>query len=231
MPELASYAKRLHAKAYRETARFIQHKLLTGASVAIAALIVRLVLWHSHRLTLTWAEVWITLLTIAGSYGIVVAGAFAVNLFRAPGLLDKELAHEIAVLNDTVTQKTEETALLTEKLKTPDPLNRQKAIRITFAKLMEEGRALEDRMRMSQSSVELNDVGSQFTDWVTRTACAFNEADLHTDASAFVHSGERPSQEQIKAAPTHLQPWKQYPMAQLTIYIAKLQEIVERRNL
>jgi hypothetical protein len=231
MPELPSYAKRLYTRAHRDATRFIQHKLLTGASVAIAAVIVRLALWHFHRLTSTWVEVWITLLTIAGSYGIVVAGAFVVNLFRAPGLLDKERADEIGVLTDTVKQRTDENAVLAEKLKTPDLLNKQKALRITFAKLMEEGRALEDRMRMSQSSVELNAVGSQFTDWVTRTAGAFNEADMHTDASAFVHSGERPSPEQVNAAPTHLQPWKQYPMAQLTIYVAKLQEIVERKNL
>jgi len=115
MPELPSYGRRLRAKAYKETARFIQHKLLTGACVAISVIFVRLALWHFHRLTLTWAEVLITLLTIIGSYGIVVLGAFAVNLFRAPVLLDRERIDEIAVVTDTLKQQADEIAALTKK--------------------------------------------------------------------------------------------------------------------
>jgi hypothetical protein len=113
MPELPSYGGRLWAKAYNETARFIQHKLLTGVCVAISVIIVRLALWRFHRLTLTWAEVWITLLTIVGSYGIVVLGAFVVNLFRAPVLLDRERVGEIAIITATLKQQADDIAALT----------------------------------------------------------------------------------------------------------------------
>jgi hypothetical protein len=98
MPESPFYTNRFLAKSRRETSRFIKHRLLTGAAVAISAVIVRLALWRFHHVTLSWAEVWITLLTIVGSYGIVIAGAFIVNLFRAPALLDQERADEIAAL-------------------------------------------------------------------------------------------------------------------------------------
>ena len=43
----------------------------------------RVALWHFDRITLTWADVWISLLIIAGSFVIVLLGAFIVNLFRA----------------------------------------------------------------------------------------------------------------------------------------------------
>lgn len=66
--------------------------------MATAAVIVRLALWHFHRLTLTWAEVWINLLIIVGSFVIVALAAFAVNLFRATALLDRGRADEIAAL-------------------------------------------------------------------------------------------------------------------------------------
>jgi hypothetical protein len=233
MSEPPSYASRLRTKARRETTRFIQHKLLTGACVATAVVIVRLALWHFHRLTLTRAEVWITLLTIAGSYGIVVAGAFVVNLFRATGLLDEERADEIAVVTGKLKQKTEEYAVLTEKLKTLDALNKQKEIRIAFAKLMNDGKIVELNMSTSQDNGEFNNVlVPQMVEWVNRAARIFVEFDMDTDARAFQYSGEKPSPEQVKAVTRdYFQQWKQYPMAQLAVYMAKLQEIVERRNL
>ena len=233
MPELPSYARRIRAKARSETTRFIQHKLLTGACVAISVIIVRLALWHFHRLTLTWAEVWITLLTIVGSYGIVVIGAFVVNLFRAPGLLDKERAYEIAALSDELKQRTEENTALTEKLNTPGPENKQKEIRIAFAKLMEEGRDLEEQVRLTQDITEFaNTMVLQVTEWVKRTTTTFRQFDMHTQATTFFQSGERPSNEQMKMVTVNFsQTWKQYEMIQLAIYRAKLQEIVERNNL
>ena len=93
-----SYTRRLFAKAFHETARFTQHKLLTGAAVAIAAVIMRLALWRFHQITLTWAEVRINLLIVAGSFVIVLLGSFIVNLFRAPALLDRERSEENAAL-------------------------------------------------------------------------------------------------------------------------------------
>jgi hypothetical protein len=85
-----SYTRRLFARAFRETKQFTQHKLLTGAAVAIATVIARLALWRFHQITLAWADVWINLLIIAGSFVIVLLGAFIVNLFRATALLDRE---------------------------------------------------------------------------------------------------------------------------------------------
>ena len=103
-----SYARRLFAKAIRETTRFTQHKLLTGAAVAIATVIVRLALWHFHRITLMWAEVSINLLIIAGSFVIVLLGAVIVNLFRATALLDRERSEENAALAERlITAETE----------------------------------------------------------------------------------------------------------------------------
>jgi len=93
-----SYTRRLFAKALRETLRFTQHKLLTGAAVAIAAIIMRVALWHFDRITLTWADVWISLRIIAGSFVIVLLGAFIVNLFRAAPLLDRKRSVDNAAL-------------------------------------------------------------------------------------------------------------------------------------
>jgi hypothetical protein len=230
MSDLPSYARRVWAKARSETTRFIQHKLLTGACVAISVILVRVALWHYHRLPLTWADVWITLLTIVGSYGIVVLGAFVVNLFRAPGLLDNERAYEIAALSNNLRRKTEDNSVLAEKLQT---INRQKEIRVTFAKLMEEGKDLEDQMRVIQDNAEFNNsMVLRVTDWVKRTTLAFRNFDMQTHATAFIQSGERLSDQQVSAVAVNFaHAWKTYPMAQLAVYRAKLQEIVERNNL
>jgi hypothetical protein len=91
----------------------------------------------------------------------------------------------------------------------------QKQIRIAFGKLMEEGKILELRMSQSQNLEEFNSLGKTMADWVNRTARTFTEFDMDTDAGAFLYSGDSPSD----------------PLAQLAIYRAKLQEIVERRNL
>jgi len=131
-------------------------------------------------------------------------------------------------------QKRTEIAGLTEKLKAIEPSSdRQRQTRIAFAALMEEGKELEVRMLTAQSGAEFSPMGLQVNDWVERTKCAFIEAGLHTDASAFAHSGERPSDEQMKAIPFYLkkQVWKHYDIARITAYLAKLQEIIERRNL
>ena len=54
----------------------------------------------------------ITLLTIIGSYGIVILGALVVNLFRAPVLLDRERVGQIAVITDTLKQRRDDIATL-----------------------------------------------------------------------------------------------------------------------
>jgi hypothetical protein len=220
MPESSSYASRFLKKECRETARFTQHKLLTGVAVGTAVVIMRLALWHFRQITLTWAEVWINLLIVAGSSVIVLLGAFVVNLFRVPVLLDAERADEIAKLN--------------ARLKIAEPLNTQKEISITFRKLMEEGRNIKERIITNQKAHELTAVTQQLNDWIKHTERAFIESDLHTDASAFVHSGERPSDEQMKASiPSYIQKqtWKHYDLARVSIYVEKLEEIVARRGL
>jgi hypothetical protein len=230
MQEPPSYANRLRTKACRETTRFIQHKLLTGAAVAISAVIMRLALWSIHRVSLTWTEVWINLFIIAGSYVIVFIGAFVVNLFRAPWLLDAERAQQIAVVAEKLEQRTGELASLTEKL---EASNRQSQTGTTFANLIEDGKALELRMFTSQTGADFSPLGLQLNDWIKRVEHALIECGLLADASIFVHSGERPSDEQMKAIPFHLtkQVWKHYDIARITAYLAKFQEIVERRNL
>jgi hypothetical protein len=219
MPESPSYANRFLKKECRETARFTQHKLLTGVAVGTAAVIMRLALWHFHQITLTWAEVWINLLIIAGSFAIVLLGAFVVNLFRVPGLLDAERADEIAAL--------------TARLKIAEPLNKQKEIRITFANLIREGHALKGQMLVPQTGAESSRSGRQLNDWVKRTEGALIESDLHTDATIFVHSGERPSDEQMKAAAAYLgkQTWRRDDVARIATYLAELQEIIKRKGL
>jgi hypothetical protein len=220
MPELPSYANRLRAKARRETTRFIQHKLLTGACVATAAVIVRLALWHFNRLTLTWADVWINLLIIGGSFAIVALVAFAVNLFRATALLDQAREDEITAV--------------TAKLKIAEAAQLQKQTTVRFAALFEDGKATEEKMIVNQSAHEFNPLTEQITEWIERVEHSLIEAGLPTDASIFVHSGERISQEQTKAlVPSYLSPqtWKHYDIARISIYLSKLQEIMERRGL
>ena len=211
MPESPSYANRLRTKASRETARFIHHKLLTGACVTTAVVIVRLALWHFHRLTLTWAEVWITLLTIVGSYGIVVIGAFVVNLFRAPWLLDAERAQEIVTLTD--------------KLKSTDPLNRQKQTNVLFANLMDKGQVLTDAFSCSADNPSFSTLIPDLLAWVGDTVAALQEAGFETDAVGFSHSGTKPPSPAQIAEFSHLPAWKRYQLAQLSAYRQELKAV------
>ena len=98
---------------------------------------------------------------------------------------------------------------------------------------MEDGKNLETRIITAQSGAESTLLSQQLNDWIKRTEQAFVDSDLQIDASAFVHCGERPTLEQMKAVPAYLQTqtWKHYDVVRLSIYLAKLQEIVERRNL
>lgn len=112
MPYPPSYAQRVRAKVGSETKRFTTHKLLTGASVAIISLSLRLILWRFQRITTTWAELGTGLLIIVGSFVIVVFGSAIVNLFRAPGLLDQDRANEIATLTSNLKQAAKSSTTL-----------------------------------------------------------------------------------------------------------------------
>ena len=95
MPEPPSYARRVFAKAFQETASFTHRKLLVSAFMAV---IVRLAFWRFTSQTTwngVWHELWRDLLIIVGSYAAVILGSFIVNLFRAPALLDAESQQEI----------------------------------------------------------------------------------------------------------------------------------------
>ncbi len=141
----------------------------------------------------------------------------------APMILDTENQSKLQ-------QQTGHIAALTEKL---EMLNKQKEVRLSFAKLMDDGKGLQIRMITCQDNSEFNSVlCPKMLEWITSTFNAFVEAGLDTDAIAFRDSGDAPSPTRVQAEARHyLQQWKHYPMAQLAIYMAKLQEIVERRNL
>jgi hypothetical protein len=93
--------------------------------------------------------------------------------------------------------------------------NTKRRTRLAFGKLMEEGKILELRMSESRNVEEFNELGKKMVDWVNRTRRTLVRFDMDTDAGAFLYSGDSPSE----------------PLAQLAIYRAKLQEIVERKNL
>jgi len=161
------------------------------------------------------------------AYGFVFLLTFLWHLIATPPKLASEQT-------ETIKQNRTEITGLNDKLKAFEPsLDRQRQTRITFAGLMEDGKNLETRLITAQSGAESSLLTQQLNDWIKRTECAFIESDLQTDASAFVHSGERPSPEQMKAIPPYLQTqgWKHYDVARIMIYLAKLQEIVERRGL
>jgi len=131
-------------------------------------------------------------------------------------------------------QQAHEIAALTEKLKTPDSVKKQKETSITFANLVKEGKDIEEQIITNQKPHELTAITQQLNDWIERTEAALIESNLHADASIFVRSGERPSTEQTRdAVPDYVrnQPWKHNALARLSLYLKKLQEIVERRNL
>jgi len=215
MSEPPSFTHRLFARASRETAVFTHRKLLMGL---LMGLITRIGLRVFGKVRVTWSDVWRDVLIFVLSYVVVLLISFIVNLLRAAASLDQERADEIAAL--------------TEKLKLAEPLNRQREIRLAFAKLMDDGRVLQIRMSETQGQHEFADLGREMVAWVVRTYNALVGAEMNTDAIAFRDSGHEPSPDKIEAAAANrFQPWKQYALAQLAAYAAKLQEIVERRNL
>jgi hypothetical protein len=128
-------------------------------------------------------------------------------------------------------QRTDKITDLTKKL---EESSRQSQTGNTFASLIETGRAIELRMFTSRTGAEFSPLSLQFNDWCKCVEGALIESGLQTDASIFAHSGERLSQEQIKTfIPSYIQKetWKHYDIARITVCLAKLQEIIERRNL
>jgi hypothetical protein len=146
--------------------------------------------------------------------------AFVVSLYRAPRALDE--------------QRTTQITALTTKIAALEPSARLKQTSIRFARLMEDGSNLESSIRITQDNQELSStLAPQLGDWIKNVVAALTESDLLTDASAFLHSGERPTAEQTKAiAIANFVPdWKRYHMTQLILYRSKLQEIIERRGI
>jgi hypothetical protein len=128
-------------------------------------------------------------------------------------------------------QRTDEISALSEKLK----LREEKSgASLTFATLVGEGNDLLTRMITSQGGAAAHPLSQQLNDWIKTAESALKQSGLLADASIFVHCGEKLSPEQTKALiPNYIQreTWKHYDVARLSVYLAKFQEIVERKNL
>lgn len=125
-------------------------------------------------------------------------------------------------------EQTDQIAALTGQLETSSAI---KQVKVALAALMKEGKHIEERMVTNQNSHEFSTLSQQLTDWVSRTADALIEFDLHTDAEVFRHSGERPSDQQTRAIPAYIQSWKRHDMSRFSVYWQTLVEIKNRNNL
>jgi hypothetical protein len=218
MAERPSYAHQVRAKAHSETKRFVTHKLLTGACVAITGIILRLSLWHFQQITTTWAELWTNLVIVVGSFLIVMLGSFIVNLFRAPALLDQGRADEIADL--------------TGKLKLVESSQAQNEIKLRLATLMERYVEIRERLERIQNDAELTELVDESDDWVRDTIAVLKDSGEFTDAVAFSQVGKLPqSAEQV-------QEWRHIPdeprrrqLIRLAMYRKKLDQIRDSRRL
>jgi hypothetical protein len=207
MPEPPSYALRVSAKARSETARFTKHKLLTGACVAITALIVRLALWHFRQITTTWAEILIGLLIVVSSFVVVALGSLIVNLFRAPALLDQERAAEIGTLT------TERDRIKLERHQEETAIERNRM----FAGLMNDGQEVWNQFAGAREPEDFDKIHIPFAAWISRTVAALYAYNLHTDAVAFSQAGNsNPSTELIASFAVY--GWK--PSAQMKLRLA-----------
>jgi len=124
MPKLRSYLRRALNRAYHETAAFTKGKLLISA---VMALLTRFTLWELSAKNKIGREIVLDLMILAGCYVAVSIGAFIVNLFRAPALLDAECQREIARLS--------------QQLELPDKA-RADHLRFLLSKLGKNGRAV-----------------------------------------------------------------------------------------
>jgi hypothetical protein len=132
-------------------------------------------------------------------------------------------------------QQSEDISALTEKLEASSgEAQRKIETRIAFASLMEEGKSIEEKLLINPNPHEHNAISESFNGWINRAAEALAESGFQTDATLFRHSGERPTDVQQNAiVPFYLKMivWKHYDITRASIYLAKLQEIIERKNL
>jgi len=177
MSEPPTYVRRVLATALSETTRFAKHKLLIGTCVAVVTIMVRLrlALWHFHRLTMTWDEVWISLLVAVSSVATVALGSLIVNLFRATALLDKERVGEIKAL--------------TSQLKLAQPSKNQEEISEGLAALMKREGELYGQLVGAPNGAEFSKSVAESKDWISQIIELLNDARLPTDAEAFSQVG------------------------------------------
>jgi NhaP-type Na+/H+ or K+/H+ antiporter len=216
MPEPPSYRHRLFTKAFRETTGFTYRKLLIGF---LMGLIGRIALLLFGKIRITWADVWRDVLIFVGSYAVVVLASFIVSLVRAPGLLDKERADEVSVL----TQRLRSTQ------QSRGEAERRKALDAQLADLMREGKAAEEAIVTTQNlHIVNNELVRNCREWKERVVSALCNAGWQTDAVAFSHASENPS-DGVLGSYEHIPSTKRLYVVQLRMERDKLGEIVERR--
>ncbi len=143
------------------------------------------------------------------------------SLVISPATLDRQVRgqtaerdNQIAALKETISSARKE---------------RQQGEQ--FAELMGRGRILSEAFSCAPDNATFNARVPDLLRWVGDTVAALQESGFLTDAMAFSDSGTiPPSQAQVSAF-NHLQDWKRYQVAQLSMYRQKLHEIVERRGL
>jgi hypothetical protein len=97
-------------------------------------------------------------------------------------------------------QQSEDISALTEKLQASNRETKGRIeARIAFASLLEDGKAIEEKMLINPSPQEHNTISQSFNGWINRTAEALAEFGFQTDATLFRHSGERPTDGQQSA--------------------------------
>jgi len=132
-------------------------------------------------------------------------------------------------------QQSRDISALIEKLQGSNSETlRRSSIQCLFANLMETGKDIEEKMLINMNPHEHNTISQSFDDWVDSIVGALTEFVSATDASFFRHSGERPTdKQQSEIVPFYLKTntWKHYDVTRASIYLAKLQEIIERKNL
>jgi septal ring factor EnvC (AmiA/AmiB activator) len=136
-----------------------------------------------------------------------------VNVFRTPGLLDRERADEISALADqlrTVRQA-------------PSQLESQ------FAALMQEGASLKQKVIQTQDlQVINNEWVRDWKTWKERVRSSLRDAGWLTDSEAFTRASENPSKN-VLGDYVHIAETKRLYVVLLKMECDKLEEIVQRR--
>jgi hypothetical protein len=220
-PEPPSYARRFLAKLRRETSQYTKQKLLTGASVGTAAVVIRLALGKCEVIALTQdqtREIWINLLILLGAYALIFAGSFIVNLVRTPVLLDKDRADEIADLK--------------EKLRPLTSSQDQKQIKLRLAELMERELGIRERLERAQNDADTIKVLSEMSEWISDTVALLKDSGEPTDAVVFAQViNMPPSGEQVNEFRHIHDEQRRGALIRLAMHHQTLQQIREKRRL